>query len=71
MEVTLDAAVTQRDNISLLDGYYRERLHGRKGGCDLVCRPISASGKSNITDLFEKGLHKKGFSTYLLGAENL
>jgi adenylylsulfate kinase len=53
-----------------VDGEDREKLHGHKGAV-LWFTGLSASGKSTIAHLAEKGLHSRGCSTYVFDGDNV
>lgn len=61
-------------NLRRFDGYIsrqdREQLHGHKGAV-VWFTGLPASGKSTISHLVEKQLHKMGCCTYVLDGDNI
>jgi adenylylsulfate kinase len=64
----------KNNNITWFNGQVdredREKLHGHKGAV-LWFTGLSASGKSTIAHLAEKGLHSRGCSTYVFDGDNV
>jgi len=66
--------ISRKNNVTWFNGYVsredREKLHGHKGAL-VWFTGLSASGKSTIAHLVEKGLHRRGCSTYVFDGDNV
>jgi adenylylsulfate kinase len=70
----MDYEAAKLNNVTWFNSYVtradRENLHGHRGAV-IWFTGLSASGKSTIAHLVEKGLHLRSCSTYVLDGDNV